>query len=73
MKRDAHLSMRLSQDIVDELDAEADRLAALSPGMRVTRADVARMWFMVGRKVALKKEEKSDKKEPFRARGVTSI
>lgn len=72
MKRDAHLSMRLPQDIVDELDAEASRLADLSPGMRVTRADVARTWFMSGREVKRNKDEKKvsvgEKKEFARAK-----
>lgn len=47
-RKDGHLSLRLAANIVDSLDAEAAMLEAASPGMRVTRADVARKYLLQG-------------------------
>jgi hypothetical protein len=43
-----HLSMRLERTVIDALDAEAAELAAQNPGMRITRADVARRYLLAG-------------------------
>lgn len=47
-RKDGHLSLRLDSEIIKKLDAEAEHLAAASPGMRVTRADVARKHLLRG-------------------------
>lgn len=67
MKRDAHLSMRLPEEIVTELDAEAADLEGRTPGMRVTRADVARSWLMAGREAFQKAKKPTKKEQPERA------
>lgn len=47
-RAEGHLSLRLDIRIVEELDAVAARMQEGSPGLRVTRADVARVYLLDG-------------------------
>lgn len=45
---DVQVAVRLTAEIVAKLDAEAAKISAMNPGIRVTRASVLRMLALRG-------------------------